>query len=233
MLQSPGLPTARAKVIPLTELADAETMAVDYVRSVGVTGEGLEALKALRALSAGTHVIGLAGAIRDGQLVVEAPEAALAAGRQAMVPVGCQRPGPGIGTAGSKDELFALLGPHAEEARKLYDSKGHQTLDELKQQVLADHTMVEPSRHLANEMARAGQPAWWYRFSYGAGTQRGGFKGARHGFEIPDTFNLPAALVGADKRRTMRPWGTGKWVLGDVREDRRSEWWRPDGVAAA
>src|SRR3954471_17644088 len=144
MLQSPGLTTAWAKVIPLTELADAETMAVDYARSVGVTGEGLEALKALRALSAGTHVIGLAGAIRDGQLVVEAPEAALAAGRQAMVPVGCQRPGPGIGTAGSKDELFALLGPHAEEARKLYDSKGHQTLDEVKQQVLAGQRWSSP-----------------------------------------------------------------------------------------
>jgi len=90
MMQSPGIPTARAKVLPLTDLADAEKMAVDYARSLGVTGQGPAALKALRALpankliegssapeviaalSAGKPIIGVAGAIRDGKLVVEA-----------------------------------------------------------------------------------------------------------------------------------------------------------------
>jgi para-nitrobenzyl esterase len=99
ILQSPGVPTARAKVLPLTELADAERIATDYARSFGLTIEGAGALTALRALpaaklleaasakeetdalSAGRHVAGFAGAIRDGKLIVDAPEAILAAGR--------------------------------------------------------------------------------------------------------------------------------------------------------
>jgi len=67
-------------------------------------------------------------------------------------------------------------------------------------------------RHLANNMVRAGQPAWWYRFSYVAETQRGGLKGALHGFEIPYTFNLPAALVGADN--VMPDDEIGTWQVG-------------------
>jgi len=69
-------------------------------------------------------------------------------------------PGP-PGSPSGKDELFAIFGPYAEEARRLYDPRENQTLDELKQQVFADRTSVEASRHLADEMARAGQPAWW------------------------------------------------------------------------
>ena len=174
MLQSPGIPTARAKVLPLTELADAEKMAVDYARAVGIASDGAAALEALRALpaaklvegasareeiaamSAGTYILGVAGAIKDGQFVVEAPEASLAAGRQAMVPVvvGANDRDLGIGTANSKDELFAIFGSYADEARKLYDPQGYQTLDELKQQVLADKTS---SRASAAPCRRDGQ----------------------------------------------------------------------------
>jgi para-nitrobenzyl esterase len=42
----------------------------------------------------------------------------------------------------------------------LYDPKGDETLDELKQQVLADMTLAEPSRPLADETVRTGQPTW-------------------------------------------------------------------------
>ena len=45
--------------------------------------------------------------------------------------------------------------------------------EELKQQVLADRTLVEPARHLADETARAGQPTWLYRFAYVSQAQRG------------------------------------------------------------
>jgi para-nitrobenzyl esterase len=52
IMQSPGIPTPRAKVAGLTEIADAEKTAVDYARSVGVTGTGATALATLRALPA-------------------------------------------------------------------------------------------------------------------------------------------------------------------------------------
>lgn len=99
--------------------------------------------------------------IIDGRLLTEPVETSLLAGHQAMVPTiidATDRDLP-IGTAASKEQLFALFGPDTSAARKVYDPLGDQTLDELKQQVFANRTMTEPMRHFANEMARAGQPA--------------------------------------------------------------------------
>jgi para-nitrobenzyl esterase len=192
ILESPGVPTTRAKVTPLTELGDAEKMAVEYARSLGVAGDGTAALKALRAvpaskftegagapaavasISAGKPIIGLSGSIRDGKLIVETPEVALAAGHQAKVPViiGANNRDLGAGTAATKDALFAVFGPDAAAARTAYDPRGTETLDELKQQVFADMTMTGPARHFASEVTRAGQPAWLYRFSYVPESQR-------------------------------------------------------------
>src|SRR4029077_5025222 len=52
ILQSPGTPGPRARAIPTSDLATAEKIATDWSRSVGVTGEGVAALKELRALTA-------------------------------------------------------------------------------------------------------------------------------------------------------------------------------------
>nr|WP_174826571.1 carboxylesterase family protein [Rhizobium ruizarguesonis] len=217
ILQSPDLPTARAESTPLSPLKAAEKTALDYAASLGINGSDAGALNALRALpaekltegasaqdvlegmSTGEPVLGVSGAIIDGRFLLETPEAAFAAGRQAPVPViiGANDRDLGLGQAATKDDLFALFGKHAAEARSLYDPTGQQTLDELKQQVLADKTLVEPSRYLADEMIRAGQPTWWYRFSYVAEALRNdpAWKGTPHGFEIPFTLNIPDALV--------------------------------------
>ena len=255
IMESPGVPTSRAKVNGLTELTEAEKLAVDYARSVGVTGKGIEALKVLRtlpadklterltaakeikALSADKFIIGFAGSMRDGKLAVEAPEAVLAEGRQAMVPViiGANVRDLGLGTAANKDELFAVFGRNSGVARKLYDPRGDQALDELKQQVFADRGMLEPARHLADAMARAGQPTWLYRFSYVAESHRGRLKGATHAYEIPFVFNVPAALVGdkvtaADK--AMGALVSAYWIsfakTGNPNGDGRQQWPRYD-----
>lgn len=101
-----------------------------------------------------------------------------------------------IGDAFSKDALFARFGSQAELARRLYDPLGVQDLSELKQQVFADGVLVEPTRHVANVVARHGQPVWLYRFAYVSESQRGDHMGTLHGFEIPFTLNVPAAMVG-------------------------------------
>jgi len=251
IMESPGVPTARAKVGGLTEIADAEALAVNYARSMGITGDGPAALKALRelpadklsegataqeqieALSTEKPLNGFAGSIRDGKLVLEAPELALASAHQAMVPViiGANERDLGLGVANSKDELFAVFGANAAQARKVYDPAGDQPLDELKQQVFADKAMPEPARHFADAMARAGQPAWLYRFSFVADAHRGELKGATHAYEIPYVFDIPAALVGdkvTDADRAMADVTSAYWVsfvkTGDPNGGGRLQW---------
>jgi para-nitrobenzyl esterase len=147
-------------------------------------------------MNVGEPVIGVAGAIRDGRLIVDSPEVIFAAGGQARVPVivGANDADLGIGAANTKEELFALFGPYAAEARRLYDPQGDQPLATLTAQVLSDRSMVEPARHLANEAARVGQPVWLYRFGYVFEKVQGKEPGTAHGFEIPFTFNIPDAI---------------------------------------
>ena len=118
--------------------------------------EGTDHEAALAAIATGKHIIGVAGSIRDGKLVVEAPEVALAAGREAKVPVmiGTTDRDLALGSADNKDELFAIFGANAVQARKLYDPQGDQTLDELKQQVFPtsrrpNRRVISPTRSFA------------------------------------------------------------------------------------
>jgi para-nitrobenzyl esterase len=237
ILQSPGIPTPRAKVVGYTDFTVAQQMAIDYAKSVAAAGDNRETLKALRALTAdkvtegadaklevaalssGKPIIGVAGSTIDGTMVLGPVESAFVSGRWAKTPIiiGANNRDLPVGVASSKDELFALFGSHADVARSLYDPKGDLDLDELKQQVFADRTMTEPARYLADLIARSGQPVWLYRFSYVAEALRGNpaWAGTPHGLEIPYTFDLPAAIVKdkvTDADKAMAATASAYWV---------------------
>jgi para-nitrobenzyl esterase len=207
ILQSPGIPGARAGAGPMRRLDSSESIAVDYAKSLGLTGDDAKVLEGLRALPGeklvagtddyvlavfgGPEIPGLAHSIVDGRLVVESPEDALRGGRQAMVPVivGANDFDLSAGPGATKDALFARFGVLARQARELYDPKGDAPFAEVKQNLYCDFAMTEPARHLAEAMTRAGQPAYFYRFSYLPESLRGQLPGVPHAAEIPFVLN--------------------------------------------
>jgi para-nitrobenzyl esterase len=258
ILQSAGLPSPRAQVMPLTELPEAEKIATEYAHSLGVNGNDAAALAKLRqlpadklvtgaaagaevvALATNTRVPGVAGPIRDGRLIVESPDAALADAHFAKVPVmiGANDNDLPLGAAHSKEELFANFGAYATTARKLYDPKGDTLMEELQQDVFADRTMVEPARHLAEMVTRTATPVFLYRFSYVIQSRRDADKGVLHAFEIPFVFGVPEAFVGdmtSPSDRAMAKLASAYWVsfaqTGDPNGGDRPRWPRFDAAS--
>jgi len=165
---------------------------------------------------------------------------AIRAGRQAMVPVivGANDADLGASTAKTKDELFALFGPLASQARALYDPKRDASLKELIQAIIADRTMVEPSRNLAELTTKSGQPAYFYRFSYVPEAQREKVSGAAHGSEIvfavdavAPVLKEKAGAVDVGIGHTMSGYWAAFVKTGDPNGGGRPEWPRYDSTA--
>jgi para-nitrobenzyl esterase len=213
ILESPNMPGARAVAGPMRELASAESIAVQYAHSLGIEGDDEVALARLRSVPAdtlaegtedyllsifgGPEIPGLSHSIIDGRLVVEAPESVLRAGKQTMIPVivGANDHDLAASPAQTKDALFARFGPLASQAHKSYDPNGDVTFQDLTQAIVADETIIEPSRCLAELMTKAGQPAYFYRFSYVPEALRAKTHGATHGAEIPFALGAVSAFL--------------------------------------
>lgn len=188
----------------------AETAGLAFAKKAGVSGDGPEALAALRQLAADAVVDGLnmatmftptyAGPMIDGKVVVETPDVAYGAARGSKIPliIGANSADIGFSFARSLDELFAPFGPDRDKAKAAYDPPGTGKLREVGTTLAADQMMVEPSRFMVRTMAALGQPAYEYRFSYVAESMRTQWKGAPHATEIPFVFDTVEARYGKD-----------------------------------
>ncbi len=189
----------------------AESVGVAFAKAKGIEGEDAAALAALRKLPAESVVDGLnmasmgqaaatyPGPMIDGKVITEDADAAYLAGKQIRIPVivGANNFDIGFSRATTKDELFAVFGGEAKQAREAYDPKDSTDMRLLGMQVSADAFMVEPARFVARTLSAAGQPVWEYRFSYVADSMRKEWPGAPHATEIPYVFDTVSARYGA------------------------------------
>jgi para-nitrobenzyl esterase len=198
-------------IITPRNLKEAEGLGLALGTLVGVPGEDAAALAALRKLPASELVRGLnlmtmgpqrdtyAGPMLDGRIVVEEPEHAFRAGRQAKVPyvIGANDLEFGMMPMAPPmvDGMLARFGVEKEKVVAAYDPDGKGGLPRVGAGVMSDGAMVEPARLLAR-LAAAHQPTWQYRFSYVASSLRGQAKGAYHATEIPFVFETVRAKYG-------------------------------------
>lgn len=190
--------------------ASAESVGIEFARSVGVEGTGREALDALRQLPAekvrgnlnmaSMNQPGYAGPMIDGQVVVADPQSVYLSGAGWHVPlmIGTNSLDIGFGFAPSKDALFAPFGTDREKAVAAYDPKGDGDLRAVQYMVGMDHMMIEPARFVASVFASEGVPAYEYRFSYVAESMRSKWPGAPHATEIPFVFDTVKEKYGKD-----------------------------------
>ena len=192
---------------------DQEGTGLAFAKANGIEGDGPEALAALRALPQEKLVNGLnmasmgaaagtyaGGPMLDGKIVVEDPDVAYKAGRNAKVPVmiGANSMDIGFASAKTMDEVFKPFGPNAAKARAAYDPTNSGDVRAVGAKVAMDRTMEEPARFTAAQFARQGLPSYEYRFSYVATSMRKEWPGAPHATEIPYVFDTVAAKYGKD-----------------------------------
>lgn len=182
----------------------AETIGIDFARSMGINGTDEAALARLRALSAEQVLNGAPpkpGAppafvettpILDGKLITETAETAYKAGRAPHVPLmlgsnSADSAGPRI-RATTKEHLFAHFGKWSAQANEAYDPDGKTPLATLVSEANNDFGQAEPARFAARSFARNGSPVYLYRFSYVQTALRDRLPGTPHGGEIPFVF---------------------------------------------
>jgi len=178
----------------------AEGIGLSVATRLGVTGEGQEALNALRALPPEKFTVdsgrSFNGEIRsvpaapmiDGVVLAESPIAAFEGGREAkvpyiigansfeasLVPEATENPEAVLARTGAREKIVAVYGGDPKRASQNFTT---------------ETMMVEPARNLARLHARNGQPTWFYHFSFVPPAWRAMYPGLPHAGEIPYVFN--------------------------------------------
>ncbi len=183
----------------------AETIGINFAKSMGIKGTDQAALARLRGLSAEEVLRGAppqpgvivpsyeTTPILDGRLITETAETAYKARRQPRVPL--MLGSNSADTAGNrirartKDEFFARYGQWSADAKAAYDPDGTTDLATMVSRANDDFGQAEPARFAANAFAANGSPVYLYMFSYVPTAMREqGRAGSPHGGDVPFAF---------------------------------------------
>jgi para-nitrobenzyl esterase len=191
----------------------AEAIGVAFAKQAGIEGTDAQALKRLRALTAGAVLNGLnmasmaaaastyvGGPMFDGEIMPVEPAEVYAAGKAAHVPfmVGANSLDIGFMQGETVDDLLSQFGLNADKARAVYQVKSTDDVKQVALRMGGDQIMGEPARYVARELAARGQPVYEYRFSYVAESLRQQWPGAMHATDIPFAFDTVKARYGKD-----------------------------------
>jgi len=183
----------------------AETIGIQFAKSMGIEGTDQAALAKLRGLSADEVLRGAppqsggnapsyeTTPILDGKLITETAETAYKARRQPRVPL--MLGSNSADTAGNRikartrDEFFARYGKWSAEAKAAYDPDGKTDLATMVSRANDDFGQAEPARFAANVFAANGSPVYLYMFSYVPTAMREQLRaGSPHGGDVPFVF---------------------------------------------
>ena len=204
----------------------AETIGINFAKKHGIEGTDAAALAKLRALKVEEIVDGgqendgqggpriYSGPILDGKFVVESSTSAYKAGHQARVPlmIGCNSAEIGgnfVNQSKSKEELFAMFGELAGEAKAAYDPDGTKEFAEVQTRFNTDKVWAEPARFVAKSFTAVGDPAYIFLFSYVPSAMKERMRfGPGHGTDISYVFNnlgeLPGSTPAAEDNEVAR-----------------------------
>ena len=230
----------------------AETIGIQFARSMGIEGTDQAALAKLRGLSAEQVLRGAPAQpgtnapsyettpILDGKLITETAESAYKARRQPRVPLllgsnSADTAGNRI-RAATKDEFFARFGKWSAEARAAYDPDGSTDLATLVSRANDDFGQAEPARFAANAFAANGSPVYLYRFSYVQSATAGASCGPAPRTAAKSPMSSARWAAGRGRCADARGSGglpDGAKLLGQLRQDGRPERCGPADLATS
>ena len=165
-------------------------------------GDGAVGLAKLRALSVAEILadqaklpdVQIVSPMIDGEILAEEPGVVFAQGRMAHVPylAGSNSNESTLMTYlhMSSEDMLRPLGDQVEAVRKIYETNGALTDDELGRQIFGDALFASGAQGLSDFIAKDGEPAYVYQFAYVAESLRATVPGVGHGGEIPYVFGL-------------------------------------------
>ena len=178
-------------------LAESEQAGAAFFSTLGISGDSVDTSKAMREIPfaqlAGRLVLGAAGPIRDGKLLMMGTAEAFTKGLEAGVPymLGSNSNEASLWPAENLPARLELI-RSAAGGLGPYDAAGRGEPARTIGLIVTDYYNTEPDRLLSRTHTASGQPVYRYHFSYVPPSSRNGL-GLGHGGEINYVFGRATA----------------------------------------